>query len=140
MGIRNYLNSQVLRMRVERTIGVAAQPRVAGPGRSVPADTVLPVWRVREDLHVLEAAPHPLTIVHQWALDLRRLVVANCPPELSLRDGESPCSRDKLRKARQVDSLQGDVCCVGAPVVQKNGDDLEQLRDRFDIPSGVRIG
>ena len=128
--IREDSNSQVtkvLRMRVERTIGVAAQPRVAGPGRSVPANTVLPVWRVRGDLHVLGAAPHPLSVVHQWALDLRCLVVANGPSELSLRDGKSPCSRDKLRKVRQVDSLRGEMCCVRAPVVQKNGDDLEQL-------------
>lgn len=66
-------------------------------------------------------------VVHQWALDLQCLVVSNGPSELSLRNGESPCSRDKLRKVRQVDSLRGEMCCVRAPVVQKNGDDLEQL-------------
>ena len=107
-------------MRLKRAAGVTAQPLVEKPCRvtAMPNNPLLPLLCIREDLHVLEAAPAPVSVLNPRALNLRGLVVTTGPSELSLGHGESSCSRDNLREVQQADTLGEATCVRGSPGVQ----------------------
>ena len=80
---------EILRERLGRAIGFATEPRVEKPCRTVvvPNDPLLPLLRVRGDLHVLEAAPAAVSVLSPRALYLRSSAVTYGPPELRLGHG-----------------------------------------------------
>ena len=94
-------------MRLEGTIGVATEPRVEKPCRAIamPNNPLFPLLCIREDPHVLEAAPGTVSVLYPRALNLRGSAAAIGPSELSLGHEKNSCPRGYLLEVEQADPL-----------------------------------